>query len=147
MHIVDISFRCLFVILTLILSTEAIFMQNQIFANARKRRKEKKNVLFRKWGFTLFLMKLYIAFCIVSRLHDILAWMRIFAVYWLFFNIVSCIYILLLIRIYWYFSFVAFWCFILMKSNKNKISKLLSNDEKNFSGSGLIDRGYYSSKI
>lgn len=39
-------------------------MQNQIFANARKRRKEKKNVLFRKWGFTLFLMKLYIAFCI-----------------------------------------------------------------------------------
>lgn len=73
MHIVDISFRCLFVILTLILSTEAIFMRNQIFANARKRRKEKKNVLFRKWGFTLFLMKLYIAFCIVSRLHDILA--------------------------------------------------------------------------
>lgn len=56
-----------------LIDREAIFMQNQIFANARKRRKEKKNVLFRKWGFTLFLMKLYIAFCIVSRLHDILA--------------------------------------------------------------------------
>lgn len=36
----------------------------------KRKTKEKKNVLFRKWGFTLFLMKLYIAFCIMISLHE-----------------------------------------------------------------------------
>lgn len=110
----------------------SIFMQNQIFVNARKR----NLCCFVNEDFTLFLMKYIYLYasshvCILHRYSCMNANIRCVLIIFQYYFV----YILLLIRIYWYFSFVAFWCFaqyfIRMKSNKNKINKLMSNDEKN----------------